>query len=125
MGRFGIIAFQVAWVCWFVQGLIILSICFGSLLLGLYVYIFGCELIVSNPMPFNNCNFLLCAHIEGNVRFKHGGVKLVVIFSLHLSKRKKNLKEKKKQLCRKEKKEEKKENRRGEKKLSVWHGIFT
>ena len=40
------------------EGLMILSICFGSLLFGLCVYIFGCELMVRDPMPFNNCNFL-------------------------------------------------------------------
>jgi len=35
----------------------ILSICFGSLLFGLCVYVFSCELMVRDPMPFNNCNF--------------------------------------------------------------------
>ena len=39
----------------------------GSLLFTLYIYIFGCELIASDPIPFNNCHFLLYAHIEGNV----------------------------------------------------------
>jgi len=63
----GMIKFKVALICWFVEGLIIFSICFGSLLFGLCIYIFGCELIVSDPMPFNNCHFLLYVHIEGNV----------------------------------------------------------
>jgi len=40
----------VALVCWFVKGLMILSICFCSLLFGLCIYIFGCESIVSDPM---------------------------------------------------------------------------
>jgi len=53
---------RVAVVCWFVEGLIILSIIFGFLLFGLCIYIFGCELIVNDPMPFNNYNFCFIPH---------------------------------------------------------------
>jgi len=52
----GIIEFMVALVCWFIEGLMILNICFGFLLFGLCIYVFVCELVVSDPMPFNNCN---------------------------------------------------------------------
>jgi len=40
----------------------ILSIFFCSVLFGLCVYIFSCELIVCDPMPFNNCNFRFISH---------------------------------------------------------------
>ena len=48
--------FKMAVVYWFVEGLMILSIYFGSLLFGLCIYVSGCELIVLDPMPFNNLN---------------------------------------------------------------------
>jgi len=35
----------------------VLSIFFGSLLLGLCIYVFDCELTIGGPMPFNNYNF--------------------------------------------------------------------
>ena len=44
----------MALVHWFGEGLMLLSICFDSLLFGLCICVFGCELIVGD---LNKCNF--------------------------------------------------------------------
>jgi len=54
----GVIEFKVALMCWFVEGLIILSIWYWFALAWVVsVYIFSCELIVSDHIPFDNYNF--------------------------------------------------------------------
>jgi len=68
----------VALVCWLVEELMILSIGLGSLLFGLCIYVFGCELIVSDPKPFNNCNLRFISQKKGKkvmLKKKKGKIK--------------------------------------------------
>ena len=51
---FGVIKLKVALVCWFVEVLMALSICFASLLFQLCIHALDCELIVYDSIPFNN-----------------------------------------------------------------------
>jgi len=79
-----------------------------------YVYIFGCELIVSDPMHFNNCNF----HFISQKKPKPKKTKT----------RKSYVEEKKsKSFCEEKAKKRENEEKGGERgeKLSDWHWICT